>query len=109
MGEETAVTLYEPSAWMRQAVADRLTAFAPAIRETPVGTTTIILMLTELSWGASDEAKDRWERSCDRCDTYCEDGRDFYTGSMTVRSVQGHRVSVTFGLCPACQALEGIA
>jgi hypothetical protein len=100
---------YEPTAWMRQKVRERLVQARPVLRaESPRGWAVVILMLTEPDEDASDEERERWELSCDRCGTYCPPPSDFFTGQVTVVE-RGHRVAITFGMCRACKQLENVS
>jgi hypothetical protein len=99
---------YEPTAWMRQAVAARVRVFAPAIRAAPAEIM-VMLMLSEPPEGSTPEVQDAWEVTCDRCSAYCGDeDTDFFTGAVAVVDARGRRITVTFGLCEACRALEGV-
>lgn len=48
----------------------------------------------------------RWERTCDKCLTYCpptEDEDSFFSG-MTQREYQGKRIIFFYGACPKCRS-----
>jgi hypothetical protein len=99
---------HEPSFWLRQAVAARVRAFAPAIRNTPAEVL-VMIMLSEPPEDSTAEVQEAWEVTCDRCSAYCGDeDTDFFTGAVAVVDARGRRITVTFGLCEACRALEGV-
>lgn len=50
----------------------------------------------------TDEERERWERTCDRCQTYVPDEGEFWTGHV-VREVEGQQVMMAFGLCGPCR------
>lgn len=71
---------------------DRLTEVMPIIT-TP---------LTEPAPGASKEEMERWERVCDNCGTYVEEGVIFFTGSVQ-RTIGKMPVLIFFGCCRTCK------
>ena len=50
----------------------------------------------------TDEEREQWERTCDRCHTYVPDDGEFYTGHV-VRDVEGQQVVMAFGVCGPCR------
>lgn len=97
---------HEPSAWFRQAIADRL-AGLDRIRS-PLG-----IILLPLNDAEIDGTEDR---TCDRCRSYTPPGTTFYAGISDVsperlpapwpHRLKGHQLLVGYGLCPGCAALE---
>ncbi len=67
----------------------------------PEGYPFILTTLTEPPEGSPDEVRERWERTCDNCGTYCPDDTTFFTGSMGT-TIDGVRIEITFGACPKC-------
>jgi len=47
----------------------------------------------------------RWERTCDKCLTYCPPGpEDSFFSGMTQREFKGKRIIFFYGACPKCRA-----
>jgi hypothetical protein len=68
----------------------------------------VVSFLNEGDEHMSDEERERWERTCDRCGKYVppEPERDnyteFYTGHMA-RTVEGVQIFMAFGICGDCK------
>ena len=90
---------------MRAAMAARLAELFD--RELPGDVGVVMLELTDPAPGVDRKV---WDRTCDRCGTYVEEGGDFYTGSAGswLLSTDGRRLpaEVVFGLCADCTAKE---
>ena len=62
----------------------------------------VVMMLTEPEPNTGPLARKRWEHACDNCDRFCPDTLE--NGHVNLL-VNGQRVTITFGSCPACLAL----
>lgn len=99
---------HEPSAWFRQAIADRLTTLAPGGIPSTFGIVMLALNATEVG--------NNEDRTCDRCRSYTPPGTVFYAGISDVsperlpdpwpRLLAGHQLLIGYGLCPTCAARE---
>jgi hypothetical protein len=93
-------------AWLRLALDIRLAAILAVaggvgpFREFGFVMTT----LTEPDEEASDEERERWERTCDHCGRYFSDEEEFYTGHAS-RIVEDVQILIAFGVCPECRVL----
>jgi hypothetical protein len=67
------------------------------------GAPMIMTFLDEGSPGMSEEERERWERTCDRCGEYIPDDGEFYTGHMN-RTIEGIQIFMAFGVCGSCKA-----
>src|SRR4051812_4755289 len=65
----------------------------------------VLTPLTEPAEHASKAERDRWERTCDNCGTYCPAEKPFYTGHV-VRMRGEVQVIFMFGVCAPCKALS---
>jgi hypothetical protein len=62
----------------------------------------VMTPLTEPEEDATNADRERWERTCDNCGTYCDNDTPFYTGS-TVRMRGNVQVIFMFGVCAPCK------
>lgn len=87
---------WEPSAWMRQRLAERVEV---AVRERAAagGDVAVVIPL-----GRTGTPGSREERSCDRCSTYVPPGTELL---MLVFRPEPW-LHITGGLCQACWSLE---
>lgn len=84
------------------AMADARVAFMlDQMGGVPAGYPFVLTPLTEPPLDHTEEQRERWERSCDNCGTYCPDGTDFLTG-LIGRDIGDTRIEITFGACPEC-------
>jgi len=101
---------WEPTAWLREAVSERIRLMTQAVPRAALDDDMAILMqLTEASEDATREERDRWEYTCDRCGQYCPpDGVwGFATGHVEL-VVSGIKILVTMGLCRVCRQAEQV-
>lgn len=95
------IQIEEPG-WLSAKVDQRLALMQEQmgdINMADLGNPFVLTPLTEPPIGASQRARDMWERTCDNCDKFCP-GR-FFTG-MTQRKAFGVQVTFMYGACPAC-------
>lgn len=90
-------------AWLVSKVDQRVALMKEKLPTRAVAKADIVMTaLNEPPEGATPEEWALWERACDNCGTYCEDG--FYTGHVTVE-VHGRQAIITFGVCEKCKDL----
>ena len=95
---------HEPSTWLADRISD-LTRRLDQGRTRAISTG--VFLLAELSERpAGRRARQRWDRTCDRCGTYVPAGGDFYMAAFEAQPLHGARLVVAFGLCEQCAALE---
>lgn len=95
---------HEPSSWLAGRIAD-LTRRLDQGRAGAISTG--VFLVGELSERpAGRRARQRWDRTCDRCATYVPAGGDFYMAALETQPLHGARLVVTFGLCRRCAVLE---
>lgn len=87
--------------WLTTRVDALLAELEPALRGAATVSSVVLCTLSEPAEDASAAERERWERTCDRCGTYCPDETTFYTGTLT-RDQAGVQVIIGFGICPAC-------
>jgi hypothetical protein len=94
---------FEEPAWLTAKVDQRLAFMLQEMggKLPNIGQNVVLTLLTEYGEGATQEEKDRWERTCDNCGLFCPGATTFYTGQVA-RYHMGKRVEFTFGSCPKC-------
>jgi hypothetical protein len=102
-GDETP---YEPTAWMRGALRDRMEEVAPELTlMVEHGARTIGVPLVGCPVGEGEPGYEAWSWTCDRCDQDCQD-LPFYTGTYELHLPNRIKVLVGFGLCASCLDAE---
>lgn len=61
----------------------------------------IMSPLNEPAENASQAEFEYWDRTCDRCGTYCHPEQAYFTGHIELE-LHNYQVILTYGLCAAC-------
>lgn len=98
---------WEPSAWLRGALARRQAA-VDALADLDPASLTVVTPV-----GPTAAPGSREDRTCDRCRVYVAPTRPgapvrFFSGGVWTSRADGLRALVTFGLCRRCLDAEGI-
>lgn len=91
-----------PPRWLATAADQRIGFMLEEMGGVPEGFPFILTPLTEPPENFTDEQRERWERTCDNCGTYCPEDTEFYTGSIGRVVGPEARVEIMFGACAAC-------
>lgn len=92
----------EPPAWLISLVDQRMALVEESIgKMLPTSLPTIVM--TPLAEKPDVVSFERWNRTCDCCDSYCPDSAAFYAGHITRQLRNGIPVNMTFGVCEACK------
>lgn len=95
---------WEPSAWLRHAIARRQMTIDTVARPFGQGSDGLAVVMPVSPWS---EPGSREDRSCDRCGVYVPVGHTLWLGGIELRRRDGLTAVVTFGLCTSCGHAEG--
>jgi hypothetical protein len=103
MDEEMSELIVEPP-WVVAAVDQRLAQMDPFFKGFNAQAGNLVVTpMCELDHEPTEAELKLWDRTCDRCRTYCPPEVGFYTGHVA-RQRWGTRVVLTFGVCKNCKA-----
>ncbi|WP_109507218.1 hypothetical protein [Nocardioides speluncae] len=96
------MTPWEPSAWMREAIARRVHELDDAAAVADV----VVMTLSGEDWRELAEGTPE-DRTCDRCRVYVPPGRLLWLGALPMlRPGDGKRAALVFAPRSSCKAAE---
>lgn len=108
MSTKTTNAPWEPTAWMREALARRAAMIDAQVHDPDPASLSVVTPLS----GSTPAAGSREDRTCDRCRVYVPPTSPparprFYIGAVHRTRTDGLAALVTFGLCRRCASAEG--